>query len=249
MPTVHCLGDSITENGAPPYATTLGAALGAGYAVTNDGHSGYTTGDILTHVWPSVRALSPALITVLAGVNDQFRTSYYGGVSSGPPLSSATSIANLTAVYDQQRADGRGLILVTVLPYGGYSGWTAQGQTNIDAINTAVRAYGAAHAVPVFDGYAFFGASDNPQVLAAAWGSTDGLHPGQAGANAIAAQLAAIIQGPIAADRSDSASLGASQGAAYQPAGRLTVAAGPVVGGKVTLSGHRIPGSVVYVSR
>jgi hypothetical protein len=51
------------------------------------------------------------------------------------------------------------------------------------------------------------------------------------------------------ADRTDAATLGASQGAAYQPAGRLTVSAGPVVGGKVTLSGHRIPGSVVYVSR
>jgi O-glycosyl hydrolase len=45
------------------------------------------------------------------------------------------------------------------------------------------------------------------------------------------------------------ASLAASQSGSYQPAARLTVAAaGPVVGGKVTLSGHRIPGSIVNVT-
>lgn len=41
----------------------------------------------------------------------------------------------------------------------------------------------------------------------------------------------------------------ASQDAAYQPAGRLTVAADPVVSSQTTLRGHRVPGSTVYVTR
>jgi glucuronoarabinoxylan endo-1,4-beta-xylanase len=52
----------------------------------------------------------------------------------------------------------------------------------------------------------------------------------------------------LVGDTSAAASLAASQSGSYQPAARLTVAAGPVVGGKVTLSGHRLPGSVVTVT-
>jgi hypothetical protein len=53
---------------------------------------------------------------------------------------------------------------------------------------------------------------------------------------------------PLAGDRSDASTMAASQDAAYQTAGRLTVSAGSVVSGKVALGGHRIHGSVVYVS-
>lgn len=62
----------------------------------------------------------------------------------------------------------------------------------------------------------------------------------------------ATTQSGIVADAPSAgvaASLAASQDAAYGAANRLTVAAGPVVGGVVTLSGSRVPGSVVYVSR
>ena len=193
MPLIACIGDSITFGGSPSYPAQLPGILGAGYTSENDGNPGYTTGDLLSYVWPAARARNPGIVVVLGGVNDQFRTSYYGGSSSGPPLSSAVSIANLTAIYDQVRSDGRSLIVVTILPYGGYSGWTSQGQTNIDAINAAIRSYAATHGVPVFDAYAFFGSTGNPQVQDPSWGTSDGLHPGQVGTNALATHVATAI--------------------------------------------------------
>jgi hypothetical protein len=106
---------------------------------------------------------------------------------------------------------------------------------------------------PVFTYVGSNQAWDNETVSTGAWAQIGGswylFYSGTSDLHYWPMGVAVLPDLSVSGDTTDAASLGASQGAAYQSAGRLTVAAGPVVGGKVTLSGHRIPGSVVYVSR
>lgn len=111
------------------------------------------------------------------------------GAGTNPCMSRTPVTADdLIAGYKQiiTRAHARGLKIfgATILPYQGFGGWTAQGETKRVAVNQWIRTAGAFDGVIDFDSALRDPAS--PARMAAQFDSGDHLHPGPAGHQAMA---------------------------------------------------------------
>jgi lysophospholipase L1-like esterase len=151
----------------------------------NAGISGDTTAQMLARLAYDVLYLRPAWVSALGGVND---------ITAG--TASATTIANLTAIYDQVLAAGATVIACVVLPTTSFN--TAPRKAGVDAINTAIRAYADSHAdVVLVDWWASWSDPDeetgNGGYNPLATLTVDGKHPSAAGAAILGAAWAAAI--------------------------------------------------------
>jgi lysophospholipase L1-like esterase len=178
---IGCIGDSMTfGQGLAPWPTTLGTLLGSSYVTYNYGVSGETSAQMLTRWTSTYRYTARSHITFLGGINEVV---FGNGVQVWP---------NIKTITDQAVADGVRVVLLTLLPFKGSGGWTAGNQSDLEAINANIRAYASPPAVVVVDTYTAMGGAD-PLYLNAAYDSGDHFHPNQAGADVIAALVAAAI--------------------------------------------------------
>lgn len=187
--SIAALGDSITEGhfadtARVTYPERLGASLGAGYQVDNHG----VIGDIVTGMdfrYDSyVKGRGYTAVAFMGGINNIMTLNQSG----------ATVYALWAALADEIVADGHHLITSTVLPFKTSASWTAGKQTELDALNTSILAYCAAHpTVSCFDGYSVFEDPANADELLPAYEHTDHLHLSAAGNTALAAQVGAFL--------------------------------------------------------
>jgi lysophospholipase L1-like esterase len=187
---VILFGDSITANqGVPAGQTSLSwfasanTTLGGVFSFTrNAGVSGDTTALMLARLTNDVLPYQPSWVGVLGGVNDITADTV-----------SATTIANLTAIYDAILARGARLICEVVLPCTSFS--TAGRKAAVDAINAAIRAYASAHRpVVLIDWWAAFSDPNSNQGYdPLALYTSDGKHPSATGAGVMGAVWAAAV--------------------------------------------------------
>ena len=113
-------------------------------------------------------------VIVLEGIND---------LKAG--ATAAQVIAGLEQIATDAHAWGLRVIVGTITPFEGYSGYTAAYEANRETVNSFIRANGGA-----FDGVVDFDAAlrnpSNPLMLAPAYDSGDHLHPNNAGYQAMA---------------------------------------------------------------
>lgn len=179
--TVACLGDSITfgTNVTTPYPTTLQTTLGAGWTVLNAGVGGDQTWQTLGRWGAGVRRQTHKYVVLFSGTNDIANSS----------LLAPTAWANLTRIATQVRTDGKTLILVTIIPRTPMT--TAQNAERVK-LNNLIKAYCAAGNATCVDADPDFDNGDG-RTLKASYDSGDHIHPNQAGADHLAAIVAAAI--------------------------------------------------------
>jgi len=132
--------------------------------------SGYSTADVLAFSLPTALASSADIIPVLCGRNDA-AGSYSGGST---PFVLATTIANLTSIYQQIIGAGKLPVAMTVIPDGSYV-------TNIDRINKWMFRYAQANRIPFVDLYSSM-VNTATGALLAAYDGGDTVHPNAIGA-------------------------------------------------------------------
>ncbi len=183
------IGDSITCCGAvanggwtpPVNATWAGthqiatvAKSGAYVAFGAAGHTLLQQWEIYT------RHRNYQHLFALGGIND---------VIQGHDI--LTVEANLQTIYDEARADGLSMHPMTLSPASGFSGWTAQNQADLIALNTFIRNYCTSNSITVIDLYNSVLRSGT--ALAAPYDSGDGLHPNTAGMAVIGGLATAVV--------------------------------------------------------
>lgn len=134
---------------------------------------GYTTSNVATDWINTDRTEHPWFqVFSLVGVND-LRVGTTEAVAWG----------NIKPVYDQALADGRYLVLLTVMPFDQYTSWTPTVQAQLVLYNTDVRNYAADHPaqVTLIDTYVIMGDPLDSMRLNRIYDSGDGLHPNTAG--------------------------------------------------------------------
>ena len=189
-PDIILLGDSITSAcGIPAAQTNLSwydsanTTLGNVFSLSrNAGISGDTTALMLARLQSDVLYYWSSWVCVLGGIND-----ITGAVAS------ATTIANLTAIYDAILAGGARLICCVVLPCTSLN--TGPLHTTVDAINTAIRAYAASHSpVVLCDWWSVFSDPNTDSGYSPVAGYTsDGKHPSATGAGVMGTYLAGVV--------------------------------------------------------
>ncbi len=114
---------------------------------------------------------------VLAGTNDLRRG---GGADDIWPT--------LSALYEEIRADGARLVVVTVPPFRGWAGdpWSEERPAEIRELNRRIARYCAANACAVADAHTLLADPEDPTALAPALDVGDHLHPSQAGLDRLA---------------------------------------------------------------
>ncbi|TXH51432.1 MAG: hypothetical protein E6Q97_18410 [Desulfurellales bacterium] len=156
---VGAFGDSIST--APSYADPLAQLLGVGYGEQAIG--GYKTSDLLAYLKPSMTSRYTDSV-LLCGINDVIQS-----------VSAATIEANLTLLLAQLNNP----VVVCLLPFGNYAGWTSGKEAVRVAVNDWIRA-NVAHYV---DAETVMGTAG---ALKPAYDLGDGLHPNDAGNSALA---------------------------------------------------------------
>lgn len=176
---VLAIGDSIT---AGWYGMALNGLLGTSHRVINAGVSGDTTIQMLARWTGGLRAGGESWLVLLGGTNDLAQS-----------YSAASIAANLSTMISDARADGRRVVISTVLPRSNSSGWTGAMQTQLLALNTTIRGWSDPPGVSVVDGYALLGDGTDPTIMLAAYDSGDHLHPSGTGKRVLAAAVKAVI--------------------------------------------------------
>lgn len=180
-PTVALLGDSIMRR----YSTQSDRTDATGFAgwlnaylkqrvrvIYNGGVSGDTTAQMLARL-PAILDQKPDQIWFMGGTND--------ALSNFP---AATTIANLQAIFDTIMASGILLLDFTTMPNSNLSG--SVGKDNLYRVNAWRRAYASGKSGQMLSVDAWQ-ALVNPQTGAPAANMlSDGTHPTEAGAQAIA---------------------------------------------------------------
>lgn len=178
--TIVLMGDSITaQNGnvTPPlnrwfihgFFTWANALSAARFRVLrNSGVSGNTTAQMLARFSTDVLAHFPRFVTIMGGTNDTVGTT-------------ASTIANLTAMYDLARANGIYVFALTVP-------WRSDGSSSkiadAQVVNSAIESYWLQNTGgEVVDVYSI--TENQPSYFA-----VDGIHPVASGAYAIGQALA-----------------------------------------------------------
>jgi lysophospholipase L1-like esterase len=148
-----------------------------GWTVLNRGVNGERTDQIAVRFDRDVGAVMPAVVIILAGVNDVYQ---------GRAVEYVTS--QLRAMYDRAAAAGSPVVAGSIVPYN-----TATGEQNakMRAINAWIAAEAARDPrIEFADTRAATAAPGQPDMLAS---SPDGLHPDVAGYRAMAEALEAAI--------------------------------------------------------
>ena len=147
------------------------------WEVVNQGINAQRSDQIAARFDADVIALKPAVVVIIAGVNDVYQ---------GRPAQHVT--AQLSAMYDRARAAGIRVVAGTIIPYNTA---TPDQNARMKAINDWIRSQGRADpGVLVVDTRAAVAAADNADKLAS---SPDQLHPDAAGYRKMALALEKAI--------------------------------------------------------
>lgn len=171
---VACVGTSIT-NGPPsrihvPYPQLIELALNArtpgGYSVANYGVLSSTSAAHLATWTNNVRNRGFTVLMLESGINDLIIGS-----------AAAAIWATIDTIITQALSDGLVVVLLGILPWGGYSSWNAARQTQTDALLALMVARGG---VTYVNPYPTWLAGGVGVTMRADW-TTDGLHPNNTG--------------------------------------------------------------------
>jgi lysophospholipase L1-like esterase len=160
------LGDSITEGWAQFFGSQF-----PGKPYVNRGISGQTTPQMLVRFRQDAIALRPAVVVILAGVND---------IAGNTGPSTLDMIENnLMSMVDLARANGIAVVLCSVLPANKFS-WRPElaPAQDIVQLNRWMKQYAAKHRVTFVDFWTAM--ADERQGLPRSL-SADGVHPNEAG--------------------------------------------------------------------
>jgi lysophospholipase L1-like esterase len=147
------------------------------WEVVNQGINAQRSDQIAARFDADVIAQKPAVVVIIAGVNDVYQ---------GRPAQHVTE--QLSAMYARARAAGIRVVAGTIIPYNTA---TADQNARMKAINDWIRSQGRADpGVVVVDTRAAVAAADNPDKLAS---SPDQLHPDAAGYRRMAEAIAPAI--------------------------------------------------------
>ena len=163
---VAFLGDSITEGWAQFFGSQF-----PGKPYVNRGISGQTTPQMLVRFRQDAIALRPAVVVILAGVND---------IAGNTGPSTLDMIENnLMSMVDLARANGIAVVLCSVLPANKFS-WRPElaPAQDIVQLNRWMKQYAAKHRVTFVDFWTAM--ADERQGLPRSL-SADGVHPNEAG--------------------------------------------------------------------
>lgn len=160
------MGDSITE-----FWAVTSPEFFAGKPYIDRGISGQTTPQMLIRFRADVIALKPAVVLIMAGVNDIAE-------NTGPStLEMITD--NLFSMAELAKANHIKLILCSVLPAYDFP-WKAglEPAEKIISLNKSIKKYADAHKIMYLD---YYSAMVNEQKGLKAIYSEDGVHPNKAG--------------------------------------------------------------------
>jgi len=173
------IGDSITEfwsREAPEYFQT--------HKYINRGISGQTTPQILVRFRADVIALKPAVVVILAGVNDI--------AGNTGPATKEMITNNIFSMIDLAKAHNIKVILCSVLPAADFPWKPDQDPANkIMALNSLLINYADYNAITFVD---YFSAMVDGQNGLPKPYSSDGVHPNKAGYEIMAPLVEKAIQ-------------------------------------------------------
>jgi len=147
------------------------------WEVINQGIDGQRSDGIAARFDEDVVAKQPAVVVIIAGVNDVYQGRPAGHVEE-----------QLAAMYRKARAAGIVIVAGTILPYDTA---TPDQNARMHDINGWIRAQGDAGVVAVVDTRAAVAAPGDPDRLVS---SPDGLHPDAAGYRRMADAIAPAIE-------------------------------------------------------
>ena len=181
---IACLGDSITKGisggGGMPYPhkleSTLSALYPGVYQVGNYGVGGATIANMQTTYNSSIKNKGFVRLLLMGGVND-----LVAGTTA------AVIWATMDAIITDALAAGIIVCVSTVLPFKGYDS-NASHNAERATLNSSIMGRAT---ILKYDGYT--DADDGTGTMKAAWGSPDGLHPGQAGNDFMATGFKAAL--------------------------------------------------------
>ena len=128
---VVVIGDSIIQGWRDVHPTFF-----ADHGFVGRGVGGQVTAQMLVRFWPDVIALKPAMVHILAGVNDV--------AENAGPYDPAATRANLQAMTVLAQANGVRVILATVTPVAEFPWKPGLGPTaKVAALNAWLRTYAA----------------------------------------------------------------------------------------------------------
>lgn len=181
---VLALGDSITNGSlvTTPYPTTLLAALGAGWSMTNAGVNNERVDQMNTRWLSTYRGTGKKWVVLLGGVNDIIQ-----GAATADVI-----ISRLLPLYESILKDGARLVPVTILPWKDHANWTTGRQTITEEVNAWIAWWCLTHGVPYVDAYNS-ALNDGTGALAAAYDTGDHIHPNQAGTDYLATLIRAAF--------------------------------------------------------
>lgn len=177
------MGDSITA-----FWATLNPEFFVGKAYLNRGISGQTSPQILLRFRADVIALKPAVVVILAGVND------IAGNTGPATLEMITN--NIFSMIDLAKAHNIKVILCSLLPASDFP-WKPNQEpaNNIMALNRLLMNYASANAITYVDYHSAMANDQNGLPLAY---SNDGVHPNKAGYEVMAPLVEHAIQFTLA---------------------------------------------------
>jgi lysophospholipase L1-like esterase len=152
--------------------------------VVNQGVNAQRSDVIAARFDEDVVAKKPAVVVIIAGVNDVYQ---------GRPAQHVKD--QLAAMYARARDAGVGVVAGTIIPYNTA---TAEQNGRIHEVNAWIRAQAEAGLVAFADTRAAVAAPGNPDLLAS---SPDGLHPDADGYRRMAGAIAPTIERVLAGRR------------------------------------------------
>jgi lysophospholipase L1-like esterase len=151
------------------------------WQVVNQGINGQRSDQIHARFEEDVVAKRPAVVVIIAGVNDVYQGRAADHV-----------IGELSAMYRRAREAGIKVIAGSIIPYNTA---TADQNARMHQINEWIRSQASAMGVRFVDTRAAVSSSDGPDQLT---GSPDGLHPDAPGYRRMAEALAPAIEELVA---------------------------------------------------
>ncbi|HJR60097.1 MAG TPA: GDSL-type esterase/lipase family protein [Vicinamibacterales bacterium] len=192
--TIVAMGDSTTA-GTPGWKSRVEAPPGGAgdetsqyaywlmqgqpeWEIVNQGVNGERSDQILARFERDVISLTPAVVVIIAGVNDVYQG-----------RSAQQVIRQLGAMYDRAKAGNIPVIAGSIIPYNTA---TAEQNGRMREINEWIRRTSAEDpGVDFVDTRAAAAASDNPDRL---FESPDGLHPSPGGYRRMADAIRPVLQ-------------------------------------------------------